>query len=570
MKLPNLKNNLNLILGFIAAAMISFTLRDLIGGSLQLRTAVFLGLAVAIGIYFLLKNLRSVSDILRRRWIRYALNFFLLTVIMLGIFVFIYLLALNNDGQIDVTANARYSLSDQTIKVLKNLKEDVVVYGFYGTYQKRYTLGRQQMDDLLEQFTLHGGKFSYKLYNINKEPEIAEKYKVTVPGTLIVTSGKKEEIVSDLSEEKVTNAVIRVSRESGKKVYYLSGHGERSDNVTDGSGIYYLDQQLRNMNYKTETLKLSLTGGRVPDDCDLLIIAGLREDLFPLELKGIFDYIKRGGSLYVMLDPGMAPRTASDLDKLGVRIGRNIVVVNSVNELDFVTGNIYTPITNNYGNSKITREFNLDTIYDKARTVDTAAKMPEGVTGNILVSTIENTRSEILSVDALSGMMKRSGKTEKNGPVSLGVALEINTGKWTQPEIKLDDQEKSRLKTENIGVEKKDLKNSPDMSITASPEDAKNGKARVVIMGDSDFAMDYIFGSRRGNYDFVLNTIAWLTEEEDLISVRPPHLEGTPIFLSDTEAKNILWVNVIIAPLAILILGFLILRSRSHRYFKGK
>ena len=164
MKLPNLKNNLNLILGFIAAAMISLTLRDLIGGSFQLRTAVFLGLAVAIGIYFLLKNLRSVSDILRRRWIRYALNFFLLTVIMLGIIVFIYLLALNNDVQIDVTANARYSLSDQTIKVLKNLKEDVTVYGFYGTYQKRYTLGRQQMDDLLEQFTLYGGKFGYKYF----------------------------------------------------------------------------------------------------------------------------------------------------------------------------------------------------------------------------------------------------------------------------------------------------------------------------------------------------------------------------------------------------------------------
>jgi hypothetical protein len=287
-------------------------------------------------------------------------------------------------------------------------------------------------------------------------------------------------------------------------------------------------------------------------------------------LKGIFDYIKRGCSLYVMLDPGMAPRTASDLDKLGVKIGRNIVVVNSVSELDFVTGNIYTPITNNYGNSKITREFNLDTVYDKARTVDTAARMPEGVTGNILVSTIENSRSEILSVDALSGTMKRSGKTEKNGPVSLGVALEIDTRKWTQPEIKLDEQEKSRLKTENIGIEKKDLKNSPGTNTTASPEDAKNGKARVVIMGDSDFAMDYIFGSRRGNYDFVLNTIAWLTEEEDLISVRPPHLEGTPIFLSDAEAKNILWVNVIIAPLAILILGFLILRSRSHRYFKNK
>ena len=75
MKLPNLKNNLNLILGFIAAAMISFTLRDLIGGSIQLRTSVFFILAVAIGIYFLIKNRRLVSDVIRRRWIRYAFNF---------------------------------------------------------------------------------------------------------------------------------------------------------------------------------------------------------------------------------------------------------------------------------------------------------------------------------------------------------------------------------------------------------------------------------------------------------------------------------------------------------------
>lgn len=570
MKLQNMKNYVNLVLGFLALVLVSFVLRDLIGGALQLRTAVFAAAALAIGIYFLIRNLALVSDILKRRWIRYALNFVLVTVVTLAIFIVIYLIALNNDTQVDVTTNARYSLSEQTIKVLKNLKDDINVYGFYGTYQKRYTLGRQQMDDLLEQFTLYGGKFSYKLYNINKEPEIAEKYKVTVPGTLIVTCGAKQEVVTDLSEEKVANAVIRISREGGKKVYFLTGHGERGTEVTDGSGVYYLDQQLKNMNYKTENLKLSLTGGKVPDDCDLLIIAGLHADPFPLELKGIFDYLKRGGSLYVMIDPGMAPKTVNDLDMLGVKIGRDIVLVNSMNELDFITGNIYTPITDNYGNSKITRDFKLETVYDKVRTVGLADKMPAGVKGNILVSTIENTHSEDLSVDMLKGTMKRSGKTEKEGPLPIGITLEIETGKWTPPAIKLDEQEKSHLKTESIGVEKHESKQSAEKNITSSTEEPRKASSKVVIIGDSDFAMDYVFGSRRGNYDFVLNTIAWLTEEEDLISVRPPHLGGTPIFLSDAEANNILWINIIIAPLAILIVGLLIIRSRKHRYFKNK
>jgi ABC-type uncharacterized transport system involved in gliding motility auxiliary subunit len=570
MKIKDFKPHVNLILIFVAVAMLSFTLHDLVGGALKLRTTVFALVALTIGIYFLVVYRKTVLEVLSYRWIRYSLNLVLLVAVMLAIFIFVYLLALNNDTQIDTTSNARFSLSEQTIKVLKNLKDDVNVLGFYGTYQKRYTMGRQHMDDLLEQYTLHGGKFSYKLYNINKEPEIAEQHKVSVPGTLIVKSAQKEEVVTELSEDKITNAIIRISRSSEKKIYFLSGHGERSVDATDGSGVYYLNQQLKNMNYQIETLKLSLTGGVVPDDCDLLIIPGLRADLFPIELKGIFDYIKKGGNLYVMLDPGTAPRAVTDFDKLGVKIGGNIIVMNSANDLDFVLGNIYTPITNNYGNSEITRDFNLDTVYDKARSVETAAKMPEGVKGSVLVSTNEAAHSETLTINAIQGTMKRSGKMEKEGPVSLGVALEIDLKKWIQPKINLDEPEKSRLKTETIGLEKPSSTDKALVSQTDPSNETGKDKARVVIMGDSEFAMDYVFGSRRGNYDFILNTVAWLTSEEDLISIRPPHLQGTPIFLSDAQAKNILWVNIIIAPIAVLILGFIILRSRKHRYIKNR
>lgn len=566
MKMKDLKSYINTVLVLVAVAMFSFVLHDLVAGKLQLRTAAFAFLSLAAGIYFLIIHFKQVKEVLSYRWIRYSLNLVLLVAVMFAIFVFIYLLALNNDTQIDTTSNARFSLSEQTIKVLKNLKDDVTVYGFYGTYQKRYTMGRQQMDDLLEQYTLHGGKLSYNLYNINKEPEIAEKLKVSVPGTMIVKSAQKEEVVTELSEEKITNAIIRVSRSSEKKIYFLSGHGERSVEATDGSGVYYLNQQLKNMNYQTETLKLSLTGGVVPDDCDLLIIPGLRADLFPLELKGIFDYIAKGGNLYLMLDPGTAPRAVTDLDKLGIKIGGNIIVTDSSSELDFVLGNIYTPITNNYGSSEITQDFNLDTMYDKARSVENAEKMPEGVKGSILVSTNEAAHSETLTVNTVQGTMKRSGKVEKDGPVSIGVTLEIDLKKWKAPKINLDEPEKSRLKTETIGVEKTSARDRLNTSVNDSSAAQEKNSAKVVVIGDSEFAMDYVFGSRRGNYDFILNTVAWLTSEEDLISIRPPHLQGTPVFLSDEQAKIILWVNVIIAPLSVLIIGFIILRARKHRY----
>ncbi len=559
----NLKSRANIVFYIAAVVLIVFALKEILSTkSLTLVSGVPLALAIAILGYLLIDNFDKVRKAVKEKQARNIIALIITVLLYAGVGVFIYMIALNNDEQIDFTSKKIYSLSDQSVKILKNLENKVEVFGFYGIYEERFEFGRQAMDDLLQQYTSHSKEFHYRLYNINKEPDMAEKFEVKVPGTVIVRSDKKKELLTELSEQNLTNAIIRVSRERAKKVYFLEGHGERSIEAQDGRGISQLKLYLENQQYTTETLKLSLTGGIVPTDCDLLIVPGLLADIFPIEWKGILDYIKRGGNLFIMIDPGAAPQTVKWLEMLGLDIGNNILLMNQVSQVDAMMGNFYTIVTNSYGNHPITKDFPFQTVYDKVRSVDSAKTLPTGVTASEILSSGPGTHAQNVQIQPTTSSMQRSGKVDREGPISIGIALKINTLKWEEPKIKLDKEKDSPVARENITAEKdSDVKSAPDEQI-GEPD----GEARIVVIGDSEFAMDYMFANRKGNMDFVLNTIAWLADETDTISIRPKMLTGTPLFLNREQQNNLLWWSVILLPVLVLGIGLIVRLMRKKRH----
>ncbi|MBN2135575.1 MAG: GldG family protein [Acidobacteria bacterium] len=560
-----------LTIACIFMAVLSFYLIFSRGG-VTLFAAILLALSAAILTNLFLTNWRKIIESLKFKQTRYALSFVLTLLITAGICIFVYLISLNNDSQIDTTPNKKFSLSPQTIQILENLKTDVTVYGFYGTYEDRFTLSRQGMDDILEQYTLYGNKFRYRLYNINKEPDIAQKYKISIPGQMIVTSmngkgtdGKPEEkteLVAEISEEKITNAIIRVSREKAKKIYFLTGHGEHELISQQAAGLALLDLYLKNQLFETLPLNLSLADGIIPTDCDLLIIAGLKADLFPKEWKGILDYIKRGGNVLLLINPGYVDKSVKYFETLGVKIGRNIIVLDNLSQLNYMLGNMYSVVTTNYGDTEITKGFNFQTFFPTARTVEPVEKMPDGITANNLVSSEASCHTEKVEVQPYSNQMIRSGVSEKTGPVPIGVMLEINTDKWTPPVVKLDKQITGAIPTENIDEQEKrnEAPETDNFSGSKSPE------AKLIIIGDSDFIINNHFAEVKGNVDFALNTIAWLTDEGDLISIRPNPNEGTLVVLSEKAKSDLFWIPVIIIPVLILMLGGSVRHFRKKRH----
>jgi len=92
-------------------------------------------------------------------------------------------------------------------------------------------------------------------------------------------------------------------------------------------------------------------------------------------------------------------------------------------------------------------------------------------------------------------------------------------------------------------------------SVSGDDSSRKYGKeARVVVIGDSDFASNQYFNHQR-NGDLFLNTISWLAEDEDLISIRPKSQENRAIQLTKAGASLLWWLAIIVMPASVLVSG---------------
>jgi len=93
--------------------------------------------------------------------------------------------------------------------------------------------------------------------------------------------------------------------------------------------------------------------------------------------------------------------------------------------------------------------------------------------------------------------------------------------------------------------------------VKADPEDPKGpltlaavatkDKARLVVYGTANLAVNQ-FLNVQNNRDFFLNTVSWLAEQEDQISIRPKDSKSAPVFLTSQQAQAMFWLPVIIVP----------------------
>jgi ABC-type uncharacterized transport system involved in gliding motility auxiliary subunit len=76
---------------------------------------------------------------------------------------------------------------------------------------------------------------------------------------------------------------------------------------------------------------------------------------------------------------------------------------------------------------------------------------------------------------------------------------------------------------------------------------ATKDKTRIVLFGTANLAVNQ-FLNVQGNPDFFMNTVSWLAEQEDQISIRPRDTKSTPVFLTSQQAQAVFWLPVIILP----------------------
>jgi len=492
---------------------------------------VFLGLGVVLLALSLVLNAREARTAMGTRTARYGAGAAVMVLLALGIVVAANAISVRHNTRWDLTENKRNSVSPQTIQVLRTLKSPVTAIAFY----RSDTPGKKTAEDLLAQYkTYSGGKFEWRLEDTDKAPGLAREYGVESYGTVVLKSAPdgqaKTEKVLDTEEEKLTNALVKLTRSGKRIVYIVKGHGEREVANTERGGFSQAKEQMEKANYEVKELVLAREA-KVPDDAALLILPGPRTDLFPQELEAVDAYIARGGKVFFMATPFQAEGLAKYLQKYGITLDDDVVIeLNPIGQL-FGVGPL-VPIINQYDSHPITKDLGgVMTLFPLTRSLEAAKTPPKGVNLQSLASTSAQSWGETDRSVFQRGEAKHD-PGEKMGPLPVAIVATI------------DPQATAKAESKPEGTEEK-----------------KPAKARIVVVGTADFASNQFLGAQ-GNRDFFLNVVSWLAEQEDLISIRPKDTRQNPIILTSAQSNLVLWLPLAVLPGAVLIGGIMVVVHR--------
>lgn len=478
-------------------------------------------------------NLPLLKQSFRRKSLIYSSNLLLVVVIVLAIIVVVNYLLARNHYRFDFTQGKIHSLSDQSIKVLKNLKNEVQIKAFF----REGNFSRSKMEKLLKNYAYHSKRIKYEFIDPDKNPGLVEKYDINTDGTSVLECGGQKTRITTTSEEDLTNAIIKVSREKKKVIYFLEGHGEASIEDYQQKGYSHAKEELEKLAYEVKKLSLALSE-TFPQDTSALVIPGPEKDLLPHELETIKNFLADGGRVFFMVDPEEAPGLKSYLKNYGVKLEDDFIV-DTISRL--MGGDYFMPIVSEYEYHEITKNFRYATFFPLARTVDVLEEKPEGVTAEVLAKSSPNSWSER---ELEKREVSFNKDKDKKGPLPLAVVVTI------KPEKK-KDQEKAEIKGEEKKEEKAEKK-----------EEKREG--RLAVFGDSDFASNNYY-NLSGNGNLFLNVVNWLTEEEDLISIQPKTSSPRTIQLTPSQGRLILWTSIVILPLIIFVAGITIWARRRGK-----
>lgn len=462
-------------------------------------------LGVVCIVAYLVTQGRTFLASFGKRSTKYGVNAAVYTLVFIGVLVVLNVLSTKYNYRWDLTESGAYSLSQQTLKILSGLKQDVVVTGFFEKGENA------RAADLVKSYSYQSPRVKFTAVDPDRHPELVKQYKVQQLNTLHIAYGSDSTNVTDPSEESVTNAIIKLTKATKKNVLFLTGHGEpRLDDKESPNGYAAAKGALENENYQVKDILLA-TQPKVPDDTSLLIIAAPEKPLDQHENEAIDAYLKNGGRILVMM-----PTAPNDgglkalLKNWSIEAGDDIVVDQQVRLFQGPTLGV-EPIADSYNNTHpITRDFKERTIFPLVRSVEPVKG--GGADAASLVQTSDTSWAE----KDVAGVFKQGraalGPDDKKGPISIAVAATANLKK--------------------LGVE-------------------KPGDVKVVAVGTAAFANNRyinIFFNR----DFFLNAANWLVGQEEMISIRSRSVRSSRVQLTDRESAAIFYFSFLVPELLLL------------------
>jgi len=450
------------------------------------------------------------SEWMKTRQTKYTLYVTTYLLVIVAVLFAANWLANQHNKSIDSTSNKKFSLSDQTIKVVKGLKQDVTITD----YDKTSSFGTSR--DLLDRYSNLSSKLHVVYLDPDKKPQVAKAAGIRSYGQIMVDSGTKKEEAKSLTEEEVTGAFIRSLKSGERNVCFVSGSGEHGLDDSGRTGYSNAKEALEKSNYKTKTISL-LKGGpkpEVPADCTILVVAGPKYEYQQPAVDSIQAYVANGGHALLMLDPVLKmgkeetqenPGLEKMLESWGVTMDKDLALDTSGVGQIFGLSEVI-PLVTSYESHPIVRDLKeTATAFPLARTLD----VKSGGGAEKLLSTSDNSYA---TTNLSSAEIRIDPKKDKKGPLTLAAAGTVKTG-------------------------------------------PKEG--RFVAVGSSNWVANNILRFN-GNRDLFLNMMNWLSSDEDLISIRPKEPEDRRLMLSRKQMSMIFSSSVIGLPLIVIAAGMMV------------
>jgi ABC-type uncharacterized transport system involved in gliding motility auxiliary subunit len=500
--------------------------------------------AVALFILAAVFNWRAIVLHFQGRAAKYGTHAAAYTAAVIATLVLVNFLASRHTKRMDLTEAGLFTLSPQTKKIVSTLDREVEVLAFITTEHHK------PMKDKLDEYRNLSPRVSYKLIDPIMNRKVAQEYDEPEPGTLIMKSGAKEVKVTvdpaEPAEEEIANGIIKLTSEE-KNLCFTTGHGEGDPDSEERDGFSVAVEALEKENVKIRKLELARSG-KIPSGCNAIVALGPEKRLTDSELKMLENYLDGGGKALFMLDPKNETGIEKLLEKWDVIVGEDVVIDNLSTLLG---GDILVPVVTNYAAHPITEEFNYMTFFPVCRSVRPAADRNWDIEVTELARTSEGSSYAETDPDVVGF----DEGVDREGPITLIMTASKEVDETGEEEEEVGEEEEEATAEGGEAAEQEGGEEGTETEEEEVEEEAVELKeTRIVVSGDSEFASNAYF-YLSGNGDLFLNTVNWLSEQENLISIRPKSKVPRIITLEATQGHIIFWTSVVLIPMIVLASG---------------
>ena len=517
------------LLGLLGLVVLGFGLaaRLILGIDSTLVWAHIIG-GVFCLVAYLAFGFESFRDVLGQRSTRYGASAALYSVLFIVLVAGANYLGHRHHKRWDVTEGGVYTLSPQSTKVVESLKDDLSMTAFV---EGGINPG---LESLLESYGYaNPSHVKVRLVDPDKEPALVDQMKITTAPSVNLQYGNENFVVTQPSEETITNGIIRVSRSTKKVVYFVEGFGQALTSVEDDpKGYASAKLALQQENYEVKPLLLPSIE-KIPDDASAVIVPGVGQPLTDTAIGVLDAYLKGGGHLLVMVGPRQGDeKLVTLLSRWGAKLGNDIVLDQEVRLFEGPRVGMQ-PLVKDYGAHPITQELKDYTVFPQTRTVEPDASGKKGLSATTLVKTSPSSWGETAVEDVFTKGVARLDDADKKGPLSVGVAVTANLKEMGITPAAVEGQK--------------------------TPEEA-----RLVVFGTPRFADSQDLTQSRTNADLFLNAVGWLVGQEELVSIRSKSVRASRAEFSPSQAGQLFYLSVLIIPELMVALGIAVWWRRRN------